>query len=539
MDELWQRERLSRFESEASGPWVTVYSTWDEANANGAQFSAFSPGRKRPQVLSSDSWDLSIGSGMPGFIEYWGQKGHRTRYLRYGDDNGIEPLVICQSHYGARPRMLPQISEEFRLYHNLWLARDGTKAYKLNNDGTEEIAAEISDDYVRIRTKLLRQFQAGRQLDLLLFIDSVQYVDDPHERIDLDDISDELADDNRRISLYASDHAYGAKRPFSRLIGKRLIKPPPRKRAGIAPFDDQVEVYPEFIIGETSEGDLVRHTCDPEGLKNNFGKNPDAHHYLTPVYFRREVLQRYYERPEKYAVEDGYLRCVGLWGVRIDNDHPQHVMVWLGDLGRDLPSSERSYWQTFNIAHGSLSSTAYRRAIQGEFADPQAPDLRFKSKYPRFRRKWRDQVGWDLYREPQQEDEHVFARLRIPLNDSQPEFEDQVLGLTKVLVDWLHEGNLGARLPNKIANEKGIGKLERWLTLEKYPYVERDIEFLRRLQNLRSEIVAHGKGSHYRKLLEKHQVDSDTTREMIIMFQRAELFLDSLASQFGIDLDRY
>jgi hypothetical protein len=61
-------------------------------------------------------------------------------------------------------------------------------------------------------------------------------------------------------------------------------------------------------------GKPVRHTCDPDKLANYFGKNPEAPHYLTPVFFRAEVLEKYYADPGKYSVEDGSLRCGRLWG---------------------------------------------------------------------------------------------------------------------------------------------------------------------------------------------------------------------------------
>lgn len=53
------------------------------------------------------------------------------------------------------------------------------------------------------------------------------------------------------------------------------------------------------MIGEDEGGQLHRFNCNPNALADYFGGNPDAPHYLTPVFFRREVLQRYFEHPEK------------------------------------------------------------------------------------------------------------------------------------------------------------------------------------------------------------------------------------------------
>ena len=325
--------------------------------------------------------------------------------------------------------------------------------------------------------KYLRQFQAGRQLDLVLRVSSLVYVDDPDEVAQLGEVAPPSDRDDMRLSVHVSDEVHGRKRPSSHLLGRKVLKAPPRAKAGVWPFDKRKGTFYEFIIGENTDGEPAMHTCDPERLNNYFGKNPGAPHYLTPVYFRREVLKRYYEQPEKYSIEDGYVYCRGLWRLQLDNDHPEHVMVFLGDLGR-LHESERSYWRTFNVAPtGDPSRTLITRAFRGECADPEASDLRFKSAYGRFNTKWRERFGWALFKEPEPDDAHVLQRLRVPLDESQPEFENQVMGLAKVLVDALNENEIQKQLPSKVKDEKGISKLERWMSQEQYPLVERDIAF--------------------------------------------------------------
>ena len=203
-----------------------------------------------------------------------------------------------------------------------------------------------------------------------------------------------------------------------------------------------------------------------------------------------------------------------------------------------MPESERPYWQKFNIVpDGDPSPTLVRRAFQGEWADPEAPDLRFKSAYNRFNAKWQKKFGWALFREPEPGDEHVLQRLRVPLTNSQPEFEAQVMGLAKVLVDALNEKAIQKQLPTRIKDEKGIGKLGRWLQQENYPSAERDIAFLRRVQRLRSKLTAHRKGSDYEAVLADENVQSDPIQEVATMLQDAERLLYSFASRAAIDLN--
>jgi len=517
-----------------SQPWTTVYqspSVGDET-----LFAAFSPADQRERILRSDSWDLRIDGGMPGFMQSYEGDETVTTYLRYGTDDGIEPITLHQEHHGVLPEMLPQISEEVRLYHNLWASSDGTTLYSVGSDGQEEIAAEISHERVRIRTRLLRQFQAGRQLDLVLYVDSRVQVPTELTEVEREALTVEVQTDLLRYSVHAGSIRRGV--TFSRLLGKHILPPPPPRMAGVWPYDEADEVFPEFIIGEDQNGRPIRFTCDHERLANYFGANPDAPHYLTPVFFRREVLQRYYERTDRYEVQDGRLSCGSLWGVQIDNDHPDHVMVFLGDLGRDLPEGERSYWVTFNVVPlGGMSQTAFRRSFLAQPTDPGAPDLQFKRSYDVFGRQWQSQFGWDLFRQPEEADAHVLQRLRVPLNGTQPEFEDQVLGLTKVLVDALNEKALVKDLGSKVEDEKGIDKFARWLTVAGYPEVDRDRDFLKRLQRLRSKSAAHRKGSDYQALLAREGVNSDLVSEVVMLFLAADAMLTGLAAHFLVQGD--
>lgn len=534
LNQLKQIAMREKFAVHGTSAWTTAYKSWRNPNDSGALFAAFAPKRYRELALRKSSWDFSIGDGMPGFTQYG--YPNRTKYLRFGKTSGIEPLILIQGHHEIKPPMLPQVCEEFRLYHNLWMDPHNMSLHKIEEDGSENEAVRISEDEVQIRTNLLRQYQAGRQLDLLLFVDSVQYVSGIGE-INLDALAEDLVSETSRLTFYAGE-IDSNDRPFSRLNGKKVIAPPPRKNSGVWPFDERVETYPDFIIGEDNTGTAIRFTCEEDRLSNYFGRNSKSPHYLTPVFFRREVLHRYYEHPEKFSVVDGYLRCGSLWGLRLDNDHPDHVMVFLGDLGRDLPESERNYWLSFNITpSGFMSETVFRRSFLNQFADAESPDLKFKSLYSRFKTRWKTKYDWDLFKDLVDDDQHVFQRLRIPLNQSQPEFEAQVLNLTKVLIDSINITGISKLLQNQVDGERGIDKLCRWLVQERYPYVDRDIEFLKRLQRLRSKLVAHRKGSDHAKVLQDENVDENKINEIAIMLSNGCNLIESMANHMGLDLN--
>lgn len=247
------------------------------------------------------------------------------------------------------------------------------------------------------------------------------------------------------------------------------------------------------------------------------------------MHFRPEVLGKYYSQPERYSVEDGYLRAAGLWGLKMDNDHSDRVIVFLGDLGRDLPESERTYWRSFNIPpQGSLSKTAYTRKIRGWFASPSRPDLVFKSKLGRFNAEWQQQFGWSLLIDLAPADAHHLTALRIPLGNDQAEFDGQVQSLTKVLIDSLNETPLAEGLKLE-PGAKGIAKLKAFLEDRGVAETAAIISFLRNLQSLRSTGVAHRKGSEYEKIAVVFDLENKELKEVFTgIFQSANEMLDTL-----------
>ena len=116
-------------------------------------------------------------------------------------------------------------------------------------------------------------------------------------------------------------------------------------------------------------------------MANFFGKNPEVPQFVTPVFFSKEVLRKYYDDPDIFSIEDGHLRCGGLWGLQIDNHHKDHVIVLLGDLGY-LSHDEQLYWRHFNVSPtGTFSKTIFKRYFLTEFAEPEIADLLFASKF--------------------------------------------------------------------------------------------------------------------------------------------------------------
>jgi hypothetical protein len=180
----------------------------------------------------------------------------------------------------------------------------------------------------------------------------------------------------------------------------------------------------------------------------------------------------------------------------MDNAQDDYVVVFLGDLGTDLPYREQQYWKPYNVPPaGPISETAFQRSFLGQFSDSQRVEHRFERSYASLTEAWRSQFGWPLYKPLHEDDAHVLRSMRIPTNTSFGQFDDQIVRLAKLVVDSLNEAQLSSATSASGKDEKGITKLERLLN-------ELGIDAavcpaLRRVQGARTHSAAHRKRSDF------------------------------------------
>ena len=251
---------------------------------------------------------------------------------------------------------------------------------------------------------------------------------------------------------------------------------------------------------KNKQGKIIEFTCEESKLANFFGANPSAPNFLTHIFFKKEVLDKYYNKPSKYSVRDGYFSYGNKWGINIDNNASGCVMVYLGNLGR-LPLKEQQYWKLYNILKGSASLTSFKRDFQAEYCSPTEPALYFKEKLEIFNENWEKKFGWDIFKPLSKDDGHHLKTLRIPDNE-QKEFDELVLSLNKVVIDSLNVAEIKKDLSFE-KEDKSIAILKKYLEQKHKVSFPQMIEFLKDLQNLRSMGSAHRKGNDYKKAYEK------------------------------------
>lgn len=513
--EDWQEEMLR---NKLTDPWITVFDFHEKNNENHVIFCGLIPNKEEfiKKVLSHFSWDIRVEYGHPSF---W-QKGIKgsIHYERFGDAYSkvpFEPLILYRSFHGRWEEYV-ELSEEFRLYHNLYFDFKRNEFIFLSTSGEEDVVARIEksghDIKVQVKTKYLRDFLAAKSMVLMRFFNHRRFSEkDMTSELETEIIHMEKTEENFcfNIVINPTPDILLNKKCFSRFLGKDIIPPfrDPQHEDFRFLKGEEEKKYVDFIIGIDEDGNPIEYSCNPNTLSDFFGANPDAPHYLTLVFFKREVLRKYYEQPSKYSVEDNYIECGYLWGMQYGQNPSGLVHAWLGDLGRDLPYNEQLQWKQFNVPpEGGLGKATIKRELFAEFADPDEITHIFKYEFSKFTDYWRSKFGWELFLPLRDDDTHFFKSLHVPTSEDSLEFEQQIQALAKILPDSINASEL-KKLINESEEVNGSIKLLEKVLISHFGMDEAPVKDLvqplRFIQSLRSSGVAHRKGRKYEEISEK------------------------------------
>ncbi|MBK7468069.1 MAG: hypothetical protein IPJ43_15380 [Saprospiraceae bacterium] len=398
-------------------------------------------------------------------------------YKTYSED-GYEPFIFAK-HFklnNGHEEYL-DISEEFILYFKLYeraINKQNRKYFFIDELGDLEEVIEIEPNKIRIKLKYLKEYIAIRQVHFAVCFDFM--------RVGIIDVSKtkiEYIDKDFKGENYIYNHLI---RPLdgkfqSWIFGKKIISFDPSKTKCYH-FDNENQIYESFITGYDENGNEVYLEC---GMSN------EKHFVVT--YFKKDVLNKYYNEPLKYEVNGWYVKS-NFFMLKIDNNNDDYVAVFLIQLGY-LPYKEQLHWKHYNIQPQKGISTAYYQTmIEGNWVDyPETPDLFFKHKFEQFNKKWEAKFGWQLYKALAKEDEYLFKALHIPTSNNVKSFCEQILSIIKITIDRLNEAELTKQITLN-QNDKGITKLEKFLANHQIEIPDMII-FLRHLWNLRSGLLAH------------------------------------------------
>lgn len=417
------------------------------------------------------SWPLSMGS--EGKPSVYGDGTYKTY-----DEEGLEPFLFYKSF------SLPEshiryfdVSEEFILYFRLY--EQGSDKlnrifYYVDDYGELDEVIVIEPKQIKIKIKYLKEYITIREMNFVICFDFMRLLTHLPSEWNIKH-KDELIQESDFICNHLIRNVSGKTQSW--IMGKVLIQPDKIKKTH---FDLGNTESENFIVGYDESGEFLFESCD------NVNEN-----YFTMTFFKKEVLNKYYNEPIKYKV-DGFCVSSKFFTLKIDNNVDDYIPVFLRDL-RILSHKEQLHWKQYNIPPKDgmgMSGTYYRTMIEGQWAEnPESPDLFFKLKYEEFNAKWEAKFGWKLYKPLSVKDEYLFTSLHKITSNNIKSFCEQTLTMVKLKIDRLNEKELERGL-NLDSNIKGIGKFEMFLK-SKGLNIPDMFEFLRNLQNLRSGLIAH------------------------------------------------
>ena len=488
-----------------------------------------------PNCLKKYQWDLRWDEARPYVIDYFDDRGPQLPQ----DESGLFPFIYQRESKGNH-RQIVEIIEHFRLLYDLRFVEfsdDESEYVQVDECGDDVSIIKVKGTFVQVSVKYLLEYMALRKLNLLVFFDIMNFSPKSYADLGIKFIENRIeGGDNfcMNYSNVAHPEAYGNSGGW--LMGKIALRYNINDIKHLwCPMDD---AYEEFIYKCDDRGNELLSTCDEDQLSNLFVDKPGAPLTLTPIFFSKEVLDKYYANPNKYSVNDGGITGP-TWSMSIDNDRNDNkIVVLLYDLGR-IPHKEQLHWKQFNVAppaHDGVSETAWNRWFEGRFCDcKESNDLVMKEKLKSFSENWNKKYGWDLFKPLNPKDEFYLTSLHgLTVRDNDKDFESQILALTKIFIDSLNEKEL--RKHTNETNEHvmeyvskcgkdSLSKLSGSISLfEAYcldkGIHEKDVfDFLRNVQNLRSMDVAHRKKSN------------DKNRQPIIEY----FHLDSLCEQDALN----
>lgn len=500
------KDQKDFFEKEGNDNWIYLYKSINEPKNDFVVYSCLLKKDYIVESLKDTNWDYSIT-------------------YTHSSEN-IKPILIKRHYYGIKEDYW-EIAEDIKLFFNLFEDKQNKKFIYINDNGDEDNVIVFDEEGIKIKRLFLKEYLFAKKLVFIQFFDCIRYSEKDLGELKAQKTNEKREGDNfvYHIMLDNNEYHINEYKSVASVIGKKIISVPDTFKTIL--FSEEKK-YEDFIIGIDENGENVEFTCNEEFLANYFGKNKGNPHYLTPVFFKKEVLDKYYGNSEKYSVSDGYLGCKGLWGLRMDNSHKDIVMVFLGDLGH-LSYEEQKYWKQYNIVDGKISPSCFKRSFLAEFCDPDTADLFFKQRFKIFQERWYKKYGWHLFIPLKKGDEHFFDTLRIPTKESQQEFDNLIQAIAKIMIDSINVKEIkkglikdtdDEEIKSKIKDDlilitegenrdKSIGILKKYLAqIHKVQFPEMET-FLKDLQKLRSSGSAHRKGEGYEEVKKKFSLENN------------------------------
>jgi len=461
---LWPSDRLNGIDSSPSG-WVVVEEHFFTPSEHGGRGCVLVDAGTEEDALRDTTW---IGRELGGFSVWSSPSGDGGYDNGLSEDRGGVITEFFVQARNATGTSMPQIdvSHPFLWFWDAFEVPNGWHYVSAAGREHELIRYERSEDAwkVEVRVQELRTFLNTYGKSAIVQLDYVtKVVEGDFERVDSD-----FRNGWAYVDFHAvADFLTGSSRPsMSRLFGQYVLAGQnTARRPRWEEFHSATE-HPSFIYGTDPEtGEQLTHTCDPDELGSYFDQDNSRLHYLTPIYFKRAVLQDYVAEPGRYEVTPFRLSCFNLWGVDISINGAGLVEVYLGDIGSMVPHEEWGHWRSYNVPpEGKMEEGRVRRDFLNQWASSPDPIGDMRRAREDANDAARQKLGGELWRSLPSDLELQYRSLMGPLTDDPAALIGPLLIIAKVFIDGLDSSLLKKAVLGAKKEEKSLSLLRKLLT---------------------------------------------------------------------------
>ncbi len=432
------------------------------------------------------------------------------------DDRGLifRPIVYTSDYsedlrktdYPIEMTPCPKFSSLYRL------KRKSSNYTRIDRMGNEveviKIYTEEGNTIMKVSTKYIRDFLTLSNMALVRI--------HSHQRIRNGDFGEEerVDKDDQHFykimvanSVFVESRSPGITRSLLRGIDVILPYTNPINENRI--LGPRPEPIIEFIIGRNDDG--TNKTMNPKNAAYSSST------FLLPVCFNKDILQKFYQKPEIYTISEGQSINGPGYNISYNNTPENSIMVYLGDLN-GLPIEELHYFQAYNIPcpKKPITEDRFRRDFMVEFTEPVELEHHLKKNLRLLNQYFQNQFHFPLFKLNRIEVKEYLKQIHIPLTREKKEFKDVILATNKVFVESISSVELKNLILNsdEFKGAKSLKVLEEFLRQE-FPNLTNSIKYLFYLYDLRSTLAAHLSGKAYKNFLIKHQFNETETKEII------------------------
>jgi len=473
--------------------WIVLYDKNEVQNLENDVFT-FCALIDKEKVFENDymnkyDWEFATDSfGKAEFGTFgWGD----TEELYFNDGtmhDEFEYLVALR--YFDKYETSVEINPKLIWYGNLVKQNEGYV-----DSLTDDLVIKVTPYHIEVKREYLKDFLCALEKVCIIAFDHRRYFNSSQK---IESRYETISGENYYIAFSLSE-ANGFGRGYdgwSSIIGKAIISPFKKPHHRDYKYFAEDKEYEKFIIDyDEDEDEEVEFTCNERELANYFGANPDAPHFLTPVFFDIKVLDKYKNDPRNYVINDSNICYLSEWSIPFNINKERKVSVWLGDLGR-IPYEEQKYWRTFNIRpEGKMDGKFLDRQIRGVWTDASRIESKLVPSLNRLNAMIKQLYDDVIFNVLSDADKEIYNTFMIPTNYSVPEYQSFLMKLSKLTAE-----SINVKLIKKVMGDdyeketKGNGSIFQLGVFLKYIKIdenERISNSVKKVYNSRNKLSGH------------------------------------------------